>query len=108
MTEQLWQEVLQRLAHEPGTLLSTHCVSCWYEVQTIPFPAQGFLQPVLRTRCLHTEALPCARCGTHYAGRGDITVMTHIKSVYILCVWAWREQASPLHFQQESTGFDIM
>jgi hypothetical protein len=40
MTEQLWQEVLYHLAHAPGTLLSTHCVSCWYEVHTIPFPAQ--------------------------------------------------------------------
>jgi hypothetical protein len=39
MTEQLWQEVLQRLAQAPARLLPTHCVSCWYEVQTIPFPA---------------------------------------------------------------------
>jgi hypothetical protein len=40
MTEQVWQEVLHRLAHEPGILLSTHCVSCWYEVHMAPFPAK--------------------------------------------------------------------
>jgi len=40
MTEHLWQEVLHLLAYEPGTLLRAHCVCCWYEVQTIPFPAQ--------------------------------------------------------------------
>ena len=40
MTEQLWQEVLHRMAHEPGTPLSTHCVNCWYEVHMTPFPAQ--------------------------------------------------------------------
>jgi hypothetical protein len=40
MTEQLWQELLHRLAREPGILLRAHCVSCWYEGQTIPFPAQ--------------------------------------------------------------------
>jgi len=40
MTEQLWQEVLHRMSHAPGTLLRAHCVSCWYEVHMTPFPAQ--------------------------------------------------------------------
>ena len=40
MTEQVWQEVMCRLAQEPGILLPTHCVSCWYEVHMTPLPAQ--------------------------------------------------------------------
>ena len=40
MTEQLWQEVLCRLAQEPVKSLSIHCVSCWYEVHMTPFPGQ--------------------------------------------------------------------